>query len=398
MLREERNVLPPLAERRQLDREDVEPEVEVLPKQPGLDLLLEVAVGGADDAHVHGDLGLSAEATELFLFDDPQEFRLQLDGQLAHLVEEERATVGELEAAEPALVRAGEGTLLVPEDLGLHQRGGDGGAVDGDEGLVPPRREVVNGAGDHLLARSGGARDHHRGLGGRHLLDQRVDATHRGRSADHRALRALLPQRVAKRRHLLQRRHLLDHAVDEDIQPRRIDGLLQEIVGALANGLDRGVDRSAPGEDDHGHVAELLANRAEQPQPVHAGHHQVGDHQIGLPLQRAPERLRAVRGLLHRVPPAAEELGQRLPRVRLVVSDENSRGRHGTPRKHGVAAHAATGSTGIDSTAKISGPSSTSNLPPRSSSSLPIIDIRSGSGRPAGSSTAKRMWMCSFSS
>src|SRR5690606_31976939 len=120
-LRQKRDVLPPLAKRRQLDREDVEPDVEVFAEEPRLDLLLEIPIGGADDPHVHRDLGLTAEAAELFLLQYPQEFRLQLDGELAHLVEKERTAVRQLEAAEAALVGPGEGPLLVAEDLRFHQ-------------------------------------------------------------------------------------------------------------------------------------------------------------------------------------------------------------------------------------------------------------------------------------
>ena len=55
--------------------------------------------------------------------------------QLADLVEEERAAVGQLELPELARVRAGEGALLVAEQLGLDQGVGDRGAVDRHEGL-----------------------------------------------------------------------------------------------------------------------------------------------------------------------------------------------------------------------------------------------------------------------
>jgi hypothetical protein len=41
---------------------------------------------------------------------------------LADLVEEERAAVGLLEAADAAAVGAGEGALLVAEELGLEER------------------------------------------------------------------------------------------------------------------------------------------------------------------------------------------------------------------------------------------------------------------------------------
>ena len=53
--------------------------------------------------------------------------------QVADLVEEEGAAVGELEAAGTGADGAGERPLLVPEQLALEQGGGDRGAVDLDQ-------------------------------------------------------------------------------------------------------------------------------------------------------------------------------------------------------------------------------------------------------------------------
>ena len=60
---------------------------------------------------------LAAEPPQPPLLEHAQQLRLQLDGNLTHLVEEERAAVGQLEHARAALIRAGEGAALVAEDL-----------------------------------------------------------------------------------------------------------------------------------------------------------------------------------------------------------------------------------------------------------------------------------------
>ena len=54
-------------------------------------------------------------------------------GDVADLVEEERAALGHLEAAAPARDGPGEGALLVPEQLAQQQRLDERGAVDGDQ-------------------------------------------------------------------------------------------------------------------------------------------------------------------------------------------------------------------------------------------------------------------------
>ena len=65
---------------------------------PARDELLEVAVGRRDEANVDADRLDAADALELALLQRAQELHLHLDGDLADLVEEERAAVGELEA------------------------------------------------------------------------------------------------------------------------------------------------------------------------------------------------------------------------------------------------------------------------------------------------------------
>ena len=98
--RERQDVLAPLAQRRELDRDHVQAEVEVLAEAAGGDLVAQVAVGRRDDAHVdaarlrrrrRGSTSPSCSTRSSFAW------KSALD--LADLVEEERAAVRALEAA-----------------------------------------------------------------------------------------------------------------------------------------------------------------------------------------------------------------------------------------------------------------------------------------------------------
>ena len=60
-----------------------------------------------------------AEPLDLALLQHAQQLHLDVGRDLADLVEEQRAAVGLREAAVVALDRAGEGALLVAEQLGL---------------------------------------------------------------------------------------------------------------------------------------------------------------------------------------------------------------------------------------------------------------------------------------
>src|SRR5579864_7773550 len=65
---------------------------------------------------------------------------------------ENRAAVALLELADAAAVGAGEGALLVPEQLALQQVLRDGRAVEGQERGLSAGAVLVDGAGDKLLA------------------------------------------------------------------------------------------------------------------------------------------------------------------------------------------------------------------------------------------------------
>src|SRR5262249_51609183 len=85
-------------------------------------------------------------------------------GDVADLIEEERPLVSQLEAADLLRDGAGEGALFVAEQLALQQAGGDGSAVELDEGAVLAGAQLMEGAGDELLAGAGLATDQHGGI------------------------------------------------------------------------------------------------------------------------------------------------------------------------------------------------------------------------------------------
>ncbi len=86
---------------------------------------------------------------------------------------------GQLEAADPPPRRAGEGALLVAEQLADDDAGGERGAVDGDEQPLPARAELVDRPRDQLLARAGLAEDQHGAAGRGDLPDRRTHRLHR---------------------------------------------------------------------------------------------------------------------------------------------------------------------------------------------------------------------------
>src|SRR5262249_15050482 len=133
---EQPDVAGTLAERRDTDGDHVQPIEEVRAEFALRNRVLEVPVRRRDDACVDRPRLRAADGLELALLHDAEELRLGLQRQLADLVEEDGAAVGELEAADAV----GEGTrerpLHMAEELTFDEPGGQGGTVDLDEG--PP--------------------------------------------------------------------------------------------------------------------------------------------------------------------------------------------------------------------------------------------------------------------
>src|SRR5204863_5673599 len=139
-----------------------------------------IAVRRRDDANVHVDGALSSDTQELAVLEDAQQLRLRRRTHLADLVQEEAATVRQLELAELLLVRVGERALLVAEELALEQRLRDGGAVERDERLSGARAPIVDRLRDELLAGAALAGDEDRRLERRHGEHRAEDLLHLG--------------------------------------------------------------------------------------------------------------------------------------------------------------------------------------------------------------------------
>ena len=87
--------------------------------------------------------------------------------------------------------------------------------------------------------------------------------------------------------------------------------------------ISRRAVRKMIGErSSHGLLAQLLVHR----EPVHVGHHDVEEHEVGEVESRRAHGLAAVGGGLHVVPGHLERLGDEPADVGLVVDDEDSLG------------------------------------------------------------------------
>ena len=110
-----------MSERRKLDGDHVNPIVELLAKLPLDGGLAKITIRRRHESHVHVDETGAAHATDLPLLQHAQQLDLKAQGQLADLIEKEGAPMCRLHEPLLGAYGAGEGALLVPEELGLEE-------------------------------------------------------------------------------------------------------------------------------------------------------------------------------------------------------------------------------------------------------------------------------------
>ena len=257
-LRQRQDVLGALAQRRHLQLQHVEPEQQILPERARGHHVLQRAVGGADDAQVRLQLALAADAPEAAVVEEAQQLGLQIGRHLAHLVEEERAAVRQLQQPRLATAqRAGEGAAGIAEQLALGQALGQRGAVQREEGLVPAAAAGVAGVGDQLLAGARLAADQQRRIHRRHARGALLELADRGRVAQDRleAARAVVAQRaqpLAEAVRRVQGQHRAGHRAARLVQRHRFEqvGLATELHLAARARRVRPVGQARQGAPD----------------------------------------------------------------------------------------------------------------------------------------------------
>ncbi len=137
-----------------------------------------------DNAYVHRQLGPSTDPANRSFLQEAQQSRLQIEREVADLVEKQRSTGGALDESALALCGTGERAALVAEELRLDEIRRQRCAVDCNERAVAPLAVVVNRARGELLARPGFAHQQCRQINRRDSADLAKHSTHRRAGAE----------------------------------------------------------------------------------------------------------------------------------------------------------------------------------------------------------------------
>ncbi|MCY1291392.1 hypothetical protein D9M70_405780 [compost metagenome] len=219
-------------------------------------------------AHAHESAGLQ----------HAQQLDLQLGRHLGDFVEEQGAAVGAFEVALVLAVGPGKAAALVAEHLALDQRGRDRAAIDREERLAAPRRQLVHGLRGQLLAGAAFADQQHRGLGGRHARELVIDRLHHLRTAHQPAKAAIAAQFAAQRMDFGAQLAGGGQALEHGLQPCHVDRLDQVVGRAGAQRVDRAFDAGIAGGQDHFDAGGT--DLVEQLHAVAVGQAQVGDDRV----------------------------------------------------------------------------------------------------------------------
>ena len=339
MLRKQRNVGQALAQRRQLDGEDVQAVQQVFAQLAAGHGLVGAAVGGGDHAHIGLQRLGGAHAHEAAGLQHAKQLDLQLHRHFRDFVQKQRARGRALEKALVLAVGAGEAALFVAKDLAFDQVRRNGPAVDRQEGPAAPLAQLMQGLCHDFLAGAAFARQKDRDRGTRHALHLLVQPLHGGRAAPQPAkapfLRAVAGAWPVLRGDLVEGRARegagarLRQAGRGDqkarkniLQPPDAHGLDQIVHGAAAQGLDGGVQAGVAG---HQHDLRVLRHLlvAKKVHAVAIGQLQVQQHQAGRLHGHLPARVAQSVGHGDREAVHAHEFAHGRCGIRIVIDDQH---------------------------------------------------------------------------
>src|SRR2546430_13270556 len=126
-----------------MQRNDVEPVVEIGAEGSAADLLFELAIRRRDQSHIDGLRLRASHWNHFTLLEHSKQLDLRGRRRLADFVEEEASFGGGGEEATLVLDCTGERSLHVTEQLALEQALRQCAAVDGGKRPIGPRRELA---------------------------------------------------------------------------------------------------------------------------------------------------------------------------------------------------------------------------------------------------------------
>ena len=237
-------------------------------------------VGRADDAHIHRDAFVVADAPDFAFLENAQKFCLQRRRHRVDFIEENCPEVRFLEKSALVGYGPGERALLVPEQFRLEQILRQRAAIDGDERMMLAVAVEVQPTRDQLLAGAAFALDQHGAVGVGDLVDEVVNELHFSARADDVFEAIPVLEFLAEVNVLAQRRLVIERALHRHLQLVDLKRLRHVIIRAHLHRLDRGLHRGVGRDQNDGGLPVMLADVTQDIEARHRFHFNVGDHNL----------------------------------------------------------------------------------------------------------------------
>jgi len=118
---QKRNIVFAVTQRRQVERQNSQAVVEILPELLGLDQFGQIFVCGRNDSCIDLDRLIASDALDFTFLENPQQLRLEGRSRVGNLIEKNRPAVRLFE--QPSLVDhgSGKGPFHMPEQFTLKE-------------------------------------------------------------------------------------------------------------------------------------------------------------------------------------------------------------------------------------------------------------------------------------
>jgi hypothetical protein len=261
---QERDIFAAVLQVRKPDLYHVEPVIEVAAEAVFIHGFSELLLCRGEQSYVDDPALLAADGFYLPVLYHAEQFGLKGEWHLGDLVEQQCAAVGRLQQSPVRFDGAGEGALLVAEQLAFEERLGDGAAVYRHERLVAAHAVVVYRSGDHLFAGAAAAGDEYAGVGAGNFPDEGEDFLHRRSLAHYIVERELLFDLAPEMGHLLLEDFSLDGVANRSQQSLLAERLADVVERPPPHRLHRLVEIVGAADEYAGAFRTVQADPAQQ--------------------------------------------------------------------------------------------------------------------------------------
>ena len=133
MFNQERKIFQPFTQRRDMDRNNIDAIIKILPQRTTSQGKGEVDIRRRNDTHINLDFPISAKPLNFSLLEDSQELDLHRESNALDLVQKKRAVIRKLNFACTTVDGPREGSFFIAEEFALQKRVRKCAAVDGDK-------------------------------------------------------------------------------------------------------------------------------------------------------------------------------------------------------------------------------------------------------------------------